>query len=263
MPVPPADHRLRYGADPLHFGDLRLPQGPGPHPVAVVIHGGCWLADYDLEHIGNLSAALAKAGIATWTLEYRRVGNDGGGWPGTFQDVAAGTDHLRTLAGTYPLDLGRVVTIGHSAGGHLALWLAARHKLPEGSPLRSADPLKLRGVVALAAISDVRAYAEGKGGCNSAAPKLMGGSPAEVPDRYAQVSPIDLLPLGVPVRLVHGALDPIVPPEQSRAFETRARAAGDDAQVWAQPGMGHFDLVSPKAPTWPEVERAVRTLLPR
>jgi acetyl esterase/lipase len=263
MPVPPADHRIRYGSDPLQFGDLRLPPGPGPHPVVVMIHGGCWLSDYDLEHVGNLSAALARAGFATWTLEYRRVGNDGGGWPGTFQDVALGTDYVRTLAQKYPLDSKRVVLMGHSAGGQLALWLAARKRLPEGSPLRSAEPLEVRGVVSLAGIADLRAYAAGKGGCNSAAPQLMGGGPEQVPERYAQVSPIELLPLGVPVRLVHGSLDAIVPLEQSRAYEARAKAAGDDAQLWTQEGVGHFDLVSPRAPSWPEVERAVESLLGR
>ena len=261
--IPPADQRIPYGEDPLQFGDLRLPKGAGPFPVAVILHGGCWLSEYDLKHYGPLSAALAQAGIATWNLEYRRVGNPGGGWPGTFQDVARGVDHVRTLAQKYPLDLQRVVLVGHSAGGHLALWLAARPKLPKDSPLASPDPLRIRGVVSLAGIVDLRAYAAGTGSCNVATPQLMGGLPAEVPERYAQASPAELLPLGVPQRLVHGEQDPIVPLEQVQAFQKRARAAGDDAQLVPLAGMGHFDLIAPTSPAYAEVEKAVRALVSR
>src|SRR5579859_3765042 len=106
-PAPPADRRLAYGDHPRQFGDLRLPRGAGLHPVAVVLHGGFWRATYDLEHIGHLCAALAAAGVVTWSLEYRRIGDDGGGWPGTFHDVARGADRLRELARDYPLDLQR------------------------------------------------------------------------------------------------------------------------------------------------------------
>src|SRR5436190_1546962 len=98
---PPADARLRYGPEPLHFGDLRLPKGDGPHPVVVVLHGGFWRAAYGLEHIGHLCAALTGAGMATWSIEYRRIGNPGGGWPGTFQDVALAAKYVRELAPTY------------------------------------------------------------------------------------------------------------------------------------------------------------------
>jgi acetyl esterase/lipase len=264
LPRPPADHRASYGSDPQQFGELRLPPGPGPHPVAVVVHGGCWRDRFTLDHITPLSAALTRAGVATWTLEYRRVGNAGGGWPGTFLDVARGTDHLRELARTHPLDLSRVVTVGHSAGGHLALWLAARPKLPRESPLHAPDPLPLRGVVPLAAISDLAAYAPGPpGSCNAMVPEVMGGTPAEVPARYAQGSPVELLPLGVPVRGVHGGLDPVVPLEQSRRYEARARAAGDDARLRAVEGAGHFDVIAPHAPAYRAVEEAVRELTAR
>src|SRR5579872_5792979 len=126
--APRADARLRYGPDPLHFGDLRLPGGTGPHPVVVMVHGGFWRARFNLEYAGHLCAALAALGIATWNVEYRRLGDTGGGWPGTLLDVAAAADHLRTLAAPYHLDLSRVVAMGHSAGGHLALWLAARRR---------------------------------------------------------------------------------------------------------------------------------------
>lgn len=261
QPVPPADHRIPYGSDSLHFGELRLPRGPGPHPLVVVIHGGCWRSLYDLRHISSASAALTRAGFATWTLEYRRIGNPGGGWPGTFVDVAQGADYVRTLAQRFPLDTGRVVLMGHSAGGHLALWLAARHNLPRESPLSSPDPLPVRGVVSLAGITDLRGYGAAPGSCNAAVPELMGGAPQEFPDRYLQASPTELLPLGVPQRLLHGALDPTVPVEQSRTLEARARGRGDDAQLWLLEGAGHFDVIAPFAPAWRRVEEAVRSLL--
>jgi acetyl esterase/lipase len=261
LPRPPGDQRISYGADPLQFGDLRLPSGPGPHPVAVLIHGGCWRSQFDLEYVASASAALARAGVATWTIEYRRIGDAGGGWPGTFRDVALATDHLRTLAERYPIDLRRVALVGHSAGGHLALWLAAREGVPQESPISSPDPLPVRGVVSLAGITDLRAFGAGSGGCNAAVAPLLGGGPAEVPARYAEASPVELLPRGGATRLVHGALDPIVPVAQSLDFRERARASGHDAEVWVVEGAGHFDLVAPGTAAWTVVERAVRSLL--
>ncbi len=261
QPAPPAGERVAYGSGPQQFGELRLPEGPGPHPVVVLLHGGCWQNAYDLGYMAGPAEALRRAGFATWTLEYRRIGDPGGAWTGTFQDAAAGVDHLRELARTRPLELGRVVLAGHSAGGHLALWLAARRNLPAGSPIRSADPLPVRGVVALAGIADLRAYAAGSGSCNAAVPQLMGGAPAAVSERYAQANPRELLPLGVPVRLVQGDRDPTVPVAQATGFEAAARAAGDDARTVLVQGAGHFDVVAPFAPAWAEVERAIRSLI--
>jgi acetyl esterase/lipase len=261
LPAPPADHRIAYGSDPLNFGDLRLPGGPGPHPVAIVVHGGCWRSENDLRHASHLSAALTRAGIATWTVEYRRVGNEGGGWPGTFQDVARGADYVRALAKRFPLDLSRVALVGHSAGGQLALWLAARRNLPRRSPLFSTDPIRVSGVVSLAGVTDLRGFGVGSAYCNASVAPLLGGMPEKVPERYAQASPVELLPLGVPVRLLQGSLDTIVPVEQGSGFSTRARSKGDDAEVWLIEGAGHFDLIAPFAPAWPRVERAVVSLL--
>src|SRR5678815_2961866 len=166
LKVPLADQRIPYRDNPHTFGDLRLPKGSGPHPLAVVIHGGCWQSEYDLEYISHLSAALTKDGVATWTIEYRRIGDPGGGWTGTLEDVSNATDYVRTLAEKFPIDLNRVILIGHSAGGHIALWLAARKNLPKQSNLYRPSPLVVRGVIGLAAISDLRAYGQGSGSCN-------------------------------------------------------------------------------------------------
>ena len=260
LPQPAADHRLAYGPGPLQFGELRLPAGAGPFPVAVVLHGGCWLAAYDLGYVAGLAGELAKEGIATWSVEYRRVGDEGGGWPGTFLDVAAGADHLRALAERFPLDLGRVVAVGHSAGGHLALWLGGRHRLPAESALAAGEPLALRGVVGLAPIADLAAYASDEG-CGAAIPDLLGGAPAAVPERLRLASPIELLPLGIPQRLLVGSSDPIVPPAHVRAYAEAARKAGDDVTLLELPAAGHFEAVVPGTSAWPAVRAAVRGLL--
>ncbi|WP_162053163.1 alpha/beta hydrolase family protein [Pontibacter pamirensis] len=261
LPVPPADQTVSYGPDTLQFGELRLPEGEGLFPVVVVVHGGCWLSAYDRQYMAHLSEQLTQAGYATWNLEFRRVGDAGGGWPGTFLDVARGTDYVRELAKKHPLDTKKVVVIGHSAGGHLALWLAARHNLPKSSPLYMKKPLKLTGVVSLAGIPDLATYSHQKGSCNEAVPELMGGMPAEQPARYADASPTALLPLRVPSRLIQGALDLIVPVTQSQEFTAHAKAKGDDAELILIEKAGHFDLVAPHSPVYEQVERAVQELI--
>ncbi|HEX9185602.1 MAG TPA: alpha/beta hydrolase [Vicinamibacteria bacterium] len=262
LPQPPAHHTIAYGKAPQQVAELRLPEGPGPHPVVILVHGGCWQAPWGFDHLRSLAAALTAEGHATWSLEYRRLGDPGGGWPGTFEDVAGGADHLREAAKAHPLDLGRVVAVGHSAGGHLALWLAGRHRLPAGSALRTAAPLPLRGVVALAGIGDLRAGAEGRV-CGDAIPQLLGGPPDAAADRVRQASPIELLPLGVPQRLICGAHDAIVPIEHARAYEAAARSAGDAVFVRVVEGAGHFELVDPGSVAFPAVRDAVTALLPR
>src|SRR3954469_21842065 len=153
---PPADLRVPYGSEPAQFGELWLPTDGGPHPVVVLLHGGYWRARYGLEYFGHAAAALRDERLAVWNVEYRRLGDPDGGWPGTFLDVGRALDALSDLAERFPLDLGRVVVLGHSAGGHLALWAAGRHRLPDGDPLASSDPLRLAGTIALAAVSDLR-----------------------------------------------------------------------------------------------------------
>lgn len=257
LPAPPPGLRSAYGEGPQQFGELRLPKGRGPFPVALIIHGGCWYSEYDLKHVGPFAAALTGIGYATWTIEYRRVGDEGGGWPGTFQDVARAADHLRSLARTYPLDLKRVIAVGHSAGGELALWLAARRRLPVASPLRSDDPVKLRGVVSLAGITDMRQF---RPRCGDAPAKLLGGPPGGFDERYRQTSPAELLPLGIPQRLIHGAQDKIVPVELGREYEEAAQGKGEDVRLTVVDGAGHFELIAPNSSAWAAVSEALREL---
>lgn len=248
LPPVPADHRLFYGSDPLQFGELRLPQTAGPHPVVVIIHGGFWRNRYNLDHITHLAAALTKAGAATWSLEYRRIGDTGGGWPGTGEDILRGIGHLQKIANQYPLDLARVVVVGHSAGGHLALW--------------AAQKTRLKGVVSLAGVADLREAWERKLS-DSVVADFLGGSPAEAPDRYRDASPIEHLPLRTPVRLIHGAKDDIVPVAISERYEAAARAKGDDVELIRLPQAGHFELIDPRTAEYKIVEAAVLNLLRR
>ena len=260
LPQPPADYTIAYGEAKQQVAELRLPKGRGPHPVVIVIHGGCWQTPWAMDHVRSLAAALTAEGFATWSLEYRRLGDPGGGWPGTFADIAAGADHLDAIASAHRLDLGRVIALGHSAGGHLALWLAARQRLPEGSPLRGKRPLRLRGVVALAPIPDLRTGAEANV-CGDAISQLLAGPPAEAEARLRASSPIELLPLGVPQRLVWGTEDRLVPGELSRRYQEAATKAGDPVSFESVPGVGHFELVDPASRAWPTLRAAVATLL--
>ena len=264
VPYPEPDRRLAYGADSSQYGELRIPRGRGPRPVAVLVHGGCFKAQYaTLRDLGALAAALTADGIATWNVEYRRVGQPGGGWPNTYLDVGRAVDHLRTIAGQYELDLGRVVVVGHSAGGHLAMWTAARGRLPSASELHVAGPLPIRGVVDLAGPIDMTANIAGyESLCrDSVITTLLGGTPASVPDRYAQASAIRMLPLGVPQVIVVGSHEEFVPLPLVRAYEQAARQAGDPVRVIYIEGAGHFEIASPRAFTWPRVEAAIRSLL--
>ena len=218
------DARIAYGDDSLQHGDLRLPKGAGPYPVAVVIHGGCWRAWQTYRNIERLAETLTEAGWATWNLEYRTVDRPAGGWPGTFLDVGAGTDYLREVAKLYPLDLTRVVTVGHSAGGHLALWVAGRPRVPSGV-LHSDDPLHIAGAIGLGGIADLRSFHElVQDPCGDGVTLVTGGTPATTPDRYSQGSPGELLPIGVPQLLIHGADDHNVPLPHVQAYADRCSA---------------------------------------
>jgi acetyl esterase/lipase len=260
VPPTPTDYRIVYDADPHQFGQLRLPKGEGLFPVVIVIHGGCWLSQYDLHHISPLASEITKMGYATWSLEYRRIGNEGGGWPGTFLDVANGTDHLRELAQEFPLNLNRVIVIGHSAGGHLALWLAARNRLPSKGLLYKENPLPIGGVIALAAVGDL-GRPDLQEICGGVIPKLMGGTPDDFPNRYAQGSPLELLPFGVPQILIQGAQDPIVPMESVREYYEAVKKSGDKVELVLLQEAGHFEVVMPTTFAWPEVRKAIEALI--
>lgn len=260
----PADLRIAYGRDPLQFGELWLPRGEGPHPVVVLIHGGCWRADLPgLELMDYAAADLRAAGKAVWNIEYRRIGHAGGGYPGTFLDVAKGLDHLKALAVPHHLDLDRVVVSGHSAGGHLAIWALGRPRLATTSPLHAAKPLKLRGAVALAGIIDLEAYrADGPDACGGPGTiDALVGFPARAGDVYADTSPPRLLPIGARQVIVSGDLDPIVPSHFGRAYGAAAAKAGDPTTVIDLPASGHFELIDPTAAAWPPIRAEFDALL--
>lgn len=264
LPASAPDRRVAYGDDSSQYGELRVPAGRGPHPVAVLIHGGCFKSTYaTLRDLGAMADALKADGVATWNVEYRRVGHAGGGWPGTYLDVGRAVDHLRTLALEHPLDLGRIAVVGHSAGGSLAMWVAARSRLPAGSSLHLASPLPVRGVIDLAGPVDLTANIEGyQTLCrDTVITGLLGGTPAAVPERYAHASAIRLLPLGVPQVLVIGEHEDFVPRPLMEAYATAAARAGDSVRLVVIPRAGHFEIASPRASTWPQIRSAIRSLL--
>lgn len=236
-----------YGPGEQQTATLHLPEGAGRHPTVVMIHGGFWLARYDAGLMGPLAEDLADRGYAVWNIEYRRVGADGG-WPATLEDVAAATDHLARIADDQPVDLARVVAVGHSAGGQLAAWAAARSGLPADAP--GAGPeVAIRAVVSQAGLLDLRGAAQRRLGGGSTQ-RFLGGSPDEVPDRYGLASPVERLPLGVPLVAVHGGEDGLVPPDQSRSYVEAARRAGDDAEFVLVEGEGHFEHLDTGSQVW-------------
>ena len=264
LPVREPDHRIPYGDHPSQYGELRLPAQAGPHPVAVLIHGGCWKQPYattgDLAPMGDV---LKADGVASWNVEYRRLYETGSGWPGTYLDIGQAIDHLRPMASRYNLDLKRVVVIGHSAGGHLAMWAGARHRLARESPLFVADPLPVRGVMNLAGTIDMTENIRHMETLcrDTVVSGMLGGKPAEVPERYAQVSAITMLPLGIPQVLVWGDQEDFVPLPLAESYAKAAGQAGDSVRVLLIPRAGHFETASPFSSAWPAVRRAIQSLL--
>lgn len=241
--APPPDARLTYGSAPDQFAELRLPRGAGPHPIVMLIHGGCWRAQYSAAHVAAAAEALRQAGFATWVVEYRRVGNDGGGEPGTFDDIRAAYAVLQSAGGVRGLDLSRIALMGHSAGGQLALWLGAEPNV------------RVRAVIGLAAITDLAAFAQ-PAGCGSAVSQLLGGTADERAAVYAARAPVTRTAVAAPVHLFVAREDRVVPRTQQEAFSARFPAT-----VVHEVTGGHFDLVAPWSDAWRAVLAAVRASL--
>ena len=264
LPSGAPDRRIAYGVESSQYGELRLPAGTGRHPLVIMIHGGCFKAAYaTAQYFGAMADALKADGIATWNIEYRRLGEPGSGWPGTYLDVGRAVDHVRAIAGEHQLDLDRVVLVGHSAGGHLAMWAAARHRLTKTSELYVANPLPVRGVVDLAGPVDMTANISGYEAlcADPVITSLLGGAPAAVPDHYAQASAIKLLPLGIPQVLVVGSHEDFVPLPVVDAYVTAATGTGDQVRRILIPGAWHFEIASPLSFAWPQVKAAIDSLI--
>ena len=245
-----------YGPGALQIGELRLPRGPGPFPVVIVIHGGCFTRGFaTTRSTVALASDLAAHGVATWNIEYRQAGDPGGGWPGTFQDLAAAADHLRSLARTQPLDLSRVTAIGHSAGAAAALWLASRGRLADSSPVKGgASPLSIAAVVAIDGPGDLAVWTgRDPGICGGAVEAFMGGAPAEVPDRYDQAGAIHRLPLSAAQTLV--SAEGLRFADAAR-YRAAAAARGERVNLRAF-NAGHFDLIAPRTPAGARVEALI------
>jgi acetyl esterase/lipase len=271
---------IAYGPEPSQVGELYLPPNPGPHPVVVLVHGGYWCAMFDRRQLTALADDLVRRGYAVWNVEYRRIGEPGGGWPGTFQDVADAIDAVADLDPA--LDTDRVTVVGHSAGGHLAVWTAHRAALPESAP--GANPrITPVGAVSLAGILDLTAGDATRMGSELSDPDaepprgappaarpevrpavaadagegvvrlLLGGRSTDVPGRYAAASPKELPDTGVPRLIVHGAADDVLPPANSRSYADAAIANGADVRYLELPGADHFDVIDPDGAAWAAV----------
>ncbi|MEE4658878.1 MAG: alpha/beta fold hydrolase [Halieaceae bacterium] len=250
LPWRPADQRVSYGPAPQQFAELWLPPGQDDVPVVVFIHGGCWLNAFGIDHSRPLATALAQRGYAVWSIEYRRLGDSGGGWPGTKEDVVAAIARLDALQ--HPrLRLDRMVIVGHSAGGHLAL-LAAAH------PLQHPPT----AVLGLAAIVDLKAYAAGAGSCNKAAAAFIeSGTTSATTHTLPPANPA-LSPAPANTLLLEGTEDAIVPPQTAVITGVGASAAAAWAPQWQQAGAGHFDWVHPGTPAWQTLMETLAQALP-
>ncbi|MEN2739988.1 alpha/beta hydrolase [Microbacterium sp. X-17] len=266
LPTRRVDYRLAYGPDAAQFGDLWIPRdttpGPNGYPVAIVVHGGLWTSEWTHEHCDRMAEALSDAGFATWNLEFRKLGNTGGGFPGTFEDIATAVDHVRELAKDFPLDLSKVVVVGHSSGAHLAAWIGARHNLPADSPLYRADPLPISGVVELAPVTDLQLlYDILREDWPVIQESLYTLSGADSDEGFAamlpQISPAHMGPAGVPRTMVIGEDDP-TPVDIVRGLAQQAEEAGDTVTLVVFASANHFDLGDPGTELWDSIVDRVK-----
>lgn len=251
-PKPAATTTIRYGADPLQLVDLWLPARRGPHPTVLMVHGGCWQTEIAERDLMNWAAEdLRRRGIAVWNIEYRGIDRPGGGYPGTFLDVAAAADAMRAHARRYRLDTRRVVAVGHSAGGHLALWLAGRKNLPASSPLAKRRPLPIAAVVSLGGLPDLEEASRIDNGCGlEPAGKLAKG-------HYGETSVPRLAPLRVSQILINGLQDKIIPTKMATSYQRRMRSAGDRVDIRWVDRTGHVELIAPGSPSWAVTVNAI------
>ncbi|MBB4152769.1 acetyl esterase/lipase [Sphingomonas jinjuensis] len=256
-PHPQPSATVAYGDDQMQKADVWLPRGKGPFPVVLMVHGGCWQTEIaDRRIMDWIADDLVNSGVAVWNIDYRGVDRTGGGYPGTFADAAKAADQLAVDAAKYNLDTRRIVAVGHSAGGHLALWLAGRARLPRTSPLWSASPLRIAHAISLGGLPDLEATAASPdNGCGTeVVSKLISG-------HYADTSVPRLLPLGVPQDLVNGREDKIIPYRLATDYVTKAKAAGDTATLHTVPDTGHVELIAPETPAWAEAKRLILAIL--
>ena len=260
-PAPTA--RIAYGSAPSQFAELFRPKGAGPFPVVVLVHGGCWTIEYGgITQMHNVAGALAARGIAVWNVEYRRVDEEGGGYPGTYLDMNAALDQLALEAPRYQLDTRRLLAMGHSAGGQLVQWMAGREKIAASSPLFQAKPLPVRTVISLGGLADLRNEQPLiKSSCERDIVQLTGAPSTQRPDVFSDTNAAALIPNGSHTLLITGALDTISPPRAAYAYAARAQAAGDQADVFILPNASHYDEIAASSPAWqmilPLIERAL------
>ena len=260
-PAPTA--RIAYGSAPSQFAELFRPQGKGPFPVVVLVHGGCWTIKFGgIEQMRNVAGALAAEGIAVWNVEYRRSDEAGGGYPGTYQDIHAALDKLGMEAASYQLDTSRIVAMGHSAGGQLVQWIAGRSRVPASSPLFHPNPLPVREIISLGGLADLRGEKDLiKASCGRDTHELAGLPNAARPDVFVDTNAAELMPNGSHTLLVTGERDTISPPRVAFDYAARARNAGDRAEVLILPGASHYDEVAATSPAWRLILPSIRAAL--
>jgi len=260
-PAPTAT--IAYGSAPSQFAELFRPSGPGPFPVVVLVHGGCWTVQFGgITQMHNVAGALAARGIAVWNVEYRRADEQGGGYPGTYLDINAALDSLAAQAPAWQLDTSRVLAMGHSAGGQLVQWIAGRGRIAPASALYQARPLAVRHIISLGGLADLRREQDLiKSSCGRDSAQLAGLPSASRPDVFSDTSAAELMPNGSRTVLITGELDTISPPRAAYAYAARAQAAGDQAEVLILPGASHYDEIAASSPAWklilPVIEQAL------
>ena len=258
---PTATSRIAYGPLPEQVADLWLPAGQGPFPTVLMVHGGCWLSGVANLTIMNYAAEdLHERGYAVWNIEYRGVDRPGGGYPGTFQDVAAGADRLAQIAAEHRLELGRLVALGHSAGGHLALWLAARAAIPGSSPLHSVAPLRVARVISTGGLPDLEEDHR-QGICGATTVETLTGSPTPArPNVYADTSPAELAAHPDQTVLINGVEDGIAPPTLGADYVAKLRARGAQIRQIVEPETGHVELIAPGTAAWRKTVETIDAL---